>query len=55
MKHAVRLFVTGVVLGAAMFLVGGLLPIAPAKCPRCAVIVHPTPTCHAPVQGGWTC
>ena len=32
-----------------------LIPPAPQACPGCAVLVHATPQCRTPVQGGYTC
>jgi hypothetical protein len=52
------LFAIGFVVGALLFLIGGVSsPPTPPKCPGCAVLspsVH-DPDCNVAVQGGWTC
>jgi hypothetical protein len=54
----VLLFAIGVVLGAALFLIGGISwQPTPPKCPGCAVLnqrIH-NPQCTEAVQGGWVC
>lgn len=57
-KKRILLFTIGVVLGAVLFLVGGVSwQPTPPKCPGCAVLnsgVH-NPQCTEAVQGGWIC
>ena len=45
----------GMAIGILLLLAGGLIPPSPQPCPGCAILVHPTPQCHTPVQGGFTC
>lgn len=57
-KKRVLLFAIGVVLGALLFLIGGVSwQPTPPKCPGCAVLspnIH-NPECTEAVQGGWIC
>ncbi len=49
-------FLTGVVLGAVMFLLGGVAVVPPAPpCAGCAVLGSPYGGCDEAVQGGWIC
>ena len=50
------LLAIGVVLGVALFLLGGIAISPPAPpCPGCAILANPYGSCNEAVQGGWVC
>jgi len=57
-RKRVVLFTLGFVLGAVLFLVGGISwQPTPPNCPGCAIVssnVHSS-QCTTAVQGGWIC
>jgi hypothetical protein len=57
-RKRVLLFTMGFVIGALLFLIGGISwQPTPPKCIGCAILnsrIH-NPQCTEAVQGGWTC
>ena len=57
-KRRAILFAIGLVIGASLFLIGGVSwQPTPPKCPGCAILnpnIH-NPQCTEAVQGGWIC